>query len=94
MELARQEDRGYHALRECADQAQRQPRNLQRRAAAARAAPCAVMMAAALAAMGIADLGLPVLLAPEASAAVRKLPRKRRAAAAAAAEPDWAAQVC
>ena len=93
MKLARWEDRGYYALRERADKAQRQLHKLQRRAAAALAAPCAAVLAAASAAMGLGDLTALELPALEASAAVRKLPRKRRAATAAAAEPDWIAQV-
>ena len=93
VKLARWEDRGYYALRERADKAQRQLHKLARRAAAALAQPCAAVLAAASAAMGLSDLAVPELPAPEAGAALRKLPKKRRAAAAASAEPDWVAQV-
>ncbi|KAK9820997.1 hypothetical protein WJX81_006213, partial [Elliptochloris bilobata] len=91
VKLARWEDRGYYALRERADKAQRQLHKLQRRAAAVLAQPCASVLAAASAAMGLNDLAAPELPAPEASAAAHTLPKKRRKAAA-TAEPNWAAQ--
>lgn len=72
VELAKWEDRGYHALKQSTEKAQRQLHKLQRQAAAVLIQPSAAVLAEAAKAMGMADLTAPDDVSPDTA----KRPRK------------------
>jgi midasin len=96
VELAKWEDRGYHALRQASEKAQRQLHRMQRAADAVLLQAAAAPLAAAAKAMGFADLADPEAVLLESSEGAKtggKGVRKRRREAAARAELDSGAQV-
>ena len=80
MELAKWEDRGYHAMKSATEKAQRQLHKMQRQAAAVLAQPAAAVLAAAARTIGLGDLAAPEQL----PGAVQK---KGKAKAALALQP-------
>lgn len=88
VKLAKWEDRGYHALKQSTEKAQRQLHKLQRQAATALQQPSAAVLAGAAKAMGMADLA-----APEAVGADAAKRRKKADNAAAPTEQELIAQV-
>lgn len=59
MELAKWEDRGYHAMKSATEKAQRQLHKMQRQAAAVLQQPAAAVLAAAAKTIGLGDLAAP-----------------------------------
>lgn len=88
MELQRWEDRGYYAMKERMETAQRKLHKMQRKASAALTEPAATVLATAAKAIGLADLAAPDSLPGQ---SVQK--RHQKKPVASPSPQDFSAQV-
>ena len=87
VELAKWEDRGYHAMKSSTEKAQRQLHKMQRQATAVLRQPAAAVLAAAAKTIGLGDLAAPEQLPGGAR-------KKGKAKAAPAIEPIVSVRHC